>query len=282
MGEKSYFYFRRRKLILTCFIVFNKTSICANLQNDTLRKENKIQIGLAIGYSYKSYFGSKDIYLSDSFILIHSTNGNGGYISVNYNNAPYTKKQTNGFFIGLPIVYKKFKPILFLAGLNYYNRSDVYEKSIEDLINSLPSNYASNSTFRTYEYITKFEYTYNNLELSARIGACVKKMSFYVGFDIPIIVAYKSHYIYFNPNQNNPQYFQEGNQKTIQTIEFPIWKSQLPLLYYPSIDINYLLNNNRIRIEPTIGIAFGMQNTKSYFLKAGFIIGFNNLIKNKK
>lgn len=220
---------------------------------DTIKEnvtQNKSQLLVKLGGSYKSFIGNK--------YIERQKNVNNNYQLHQYEG--FTKVPTFGYQAGVVWSYKLSKTFHMALGLSYYLRKETYQGNRDTVLKY--------HTPTSIHDILKYEYSYNDIELPILFSLNFKKINFYLGVYIPLVTFYKAVYTYI-PNSTD-----DITSKTITSIE-------LSKNIFPTFQISYNLKIKKYLFNPFLGIDFDFK--ENIYYQGGIIVPItNNILHNKQ
>jgi hypothetical protein len=214
---------------------------------DTIKKicvAGKHQIVLKAGVTYKNFIGAK---------YMEITTPSYPYNPTERQYDGFTKMPTPGFQAGVLWRLTIYRNISLSAGLLYCLRKDTYEGNIDTV--------KKYHTQTSIHQIIKYEYTYNNIELSVLIGYRIHHFNLMLGVDFAFFSYVKSRYTYIPDPANNSGV----SGKTFYDFDPPV-------KFYPTFQISYDVKIKKVLFSPFMGVDFGTD--WAYHLQCGISFAF--------
>ncbi len=240
-----------RKLFLIMSIIL---ATYVSYGQDTIRAKahhSKYQFSFLVGGFYKSFFGNRYIKpttfeLGDSFEQ-HQ-----------YERSIQTP--TGGFKFGALVDIRMAKHWYFTTGMLFCYRKDIFEYNSDTV-----KKYNNISYTRNIHNVLTYNYAYTNLEIPLMILLKLKRISLYVGANIPILSYKVANYSYIIRQSYYPISY-GTSEKTVKNLE-------VPFKIYPTWLLSYSFTLPKHTLEPFIGMDFGAR--KSFFIQGGLIFTMN-------
>lgn len=241
--------------MLRCFFSFSQDTISET-------KEKKARIDLIAGGYYKLFMGER---------YIEPTKSNSGDDFSLHQYERFTKSPTSGFQVGISFSYKLYKKFFLKTGLIFCNRKMIYENKMDTVIKYGYFPFAYTNT-RNVHNVLKYEYHYNNIEIPIMLSCRIKKTSLSAGIRLAILSFYTEKYTYVvNQFPQSPQYI--TSDKTIKSVE-------MPLMIYPSMQVNYDFQIHNLILSPFLEVDFGSK--KSFYFQGGLAFSLRSISQNFK
>ena len=235
-----------KKIIITYLIVFSAPVILLGQQNVLENNKQSFihQLSFDFGTHYNYFFGDRYIPPDTTMPKYPACYSPPSYVGK-------TQFSTLSFHFGLLYSFKLKNNIFLKSGLLYFNMKDNYRFNKDSIIKYYPDRL--NSSLKYYSYSS------NSFEIPLYIGYNKNRISGFIGTKIDIInIAYSYH-----------KYFDGKIKKDFQGLR---WYYHI---FYPSIQLQYLIINKKIPIS--IYIASDMRELNYYDFQIGFEVILNNI-----
>jgi hypothetical protein len=223
---------------------------------DSLSGKGKLWDASAFaGAGFKGYFGSAyikpTVKSSDDPFQAHIYDG-------------FTRKPSFFFDAGILFSLRLSGHFHLASGISYALRKSIYENSMDSVKDDFTV-----TTMENINNVIKFNYSFNNIEIPLFLEYSVMNTTVFAGFRASLFSFQSADYSYLIAQDPfNPNWTTSGKK---------ICEFEMPLKFYPSVQISYRVRIGKISFDPFVAFDFfeiDLNNPtveKSYYLQAGVL-----------
>lgn len=254
-------------------------SVACYGQSDTMRTTNKFEFYAQAGAYYKTFFDKRYIKPTP-----HNYNNHKPFETHQYDG--FNKISTAGFNLGFLCSFNFNAHVGMITGLVYFLRREEFERNQD----STAKNYSIG--YRSINNVSKFNYSYHDIELPVMFKYSLKKIHFSFGTYIPLITYKIAQYTYLVADVNNNPSVSTWytSTKTVSGFDMPIkarpngdeWqlfkrgraysRYDVLLKIYPTIQASYDFKIKNFQFSPYLALSYALKNQNDFYIQAGVFV----------